>query len=292
MRVNASFADSINPGVFALDSKPYGSSYEDWTIKFWQWLLSISSDRNPITDTTGELCGENQNSTLPVFFLAFSGGGSAIRTCDVPAAKAILVPINVVECSFFDITCSKTEEELHTCAEEDESSNPGLFLSVDENSVAQNQSIELSSQGNTQSDIAKTLHVGEATVSRDISSLKHQAKLNLKTHINDKLPEEYQNCMVGINQVLKICLEIVNKSRNVNYNDNNAQTVTVTDNKTVLQALALINDCNKYKMDLTTNGVVITDAIKFVQTNKEKLSVSTKEEDKDYKKANFERVFY
>ena len=98
--------------------------------------------------------------------------------------------------------------------------------------------------------------------------------------------------MVGINQVLKICLEIVNKSRNVNYNDNNAQTVTVTDNKTVLQALALINDCNKYKMDLTTNGVVITDAIKFVQTNKEKLSVSTKEEDKDYKKANFERVFY
>ena len=32
-------------------------------------------------------------------------------------------------------------------------------------------------------------------------------------------------------------------------------------------------------MDLTTNGVVITDAIKFVQTNKEKLTMSTKEED-------------
>jgi hypothetical protein len=60
-------------------------------------------------------------------------------------------------------------------------------------------------------------------------------------------------------------------------NDNgNGQTMTVIDNKTVLQALALINDCNKYKMDLTTNGVVITDAIKFVQTNKEKL-MSTKE---------------
>ena len=52
----------------------------------------------------------------------------------------------------------------------------------------------------------------------------------------------------------------------------------MTDNKTVLQALALINDCNKYKMDLTTNGVVITDAIKFVQTNKEKLSISSKED--------------
>ena len=31
-------------------------------------------------------------------------------------------------------------------------------------------------------------------------------------------------------------------------------------------------------MDLTTNGVVITDAIKFVQTNKEKLAMSTKED--------------
>ena len=46
----------------------------------------------------------------------------------------------------------------------------------------------------------------------------------------------------------------------------------MTDNKTVLQALALINDCNKYKMDLMTNGVIITDAIKFVRTNKEKLT--------------------
>ena len=42
--------------------------------------------------------------------------------------------------------------------------------------------------------------------------------------------------------------------------------------KSNLRALALINDCNKYKMDLTTNGVVITDAIKFVQTNKEILT--------------------
>jgi hypothetical protein len=116
--------------------------------------------------------------------------------------------------------------------------------------------LELSSQGNTQSDIAKTLHVGEATVSRDISSLRQQAKINLRTHINDKLPEEYQNCMVGINQVLKICWEIVNKSRNVDNDNGSGQTMTVIDNKTVLQALALINDCNRYKMDLTTNGYI------------------------------------
>jgi hypothetical protein len=83
-------------------------------------------------------------------------------------------------------------------------------------------------------------------------------------HIQDKLPEEYQNCMTGINQVLKICWEIVNKSR-INNNDN-GQTVTITDNKTVLQALALINDYDedrdqleeeqeKQEQKITTNQV-------------------------------------
>ena len=58
----------------------------------------------------------------------------------------------------------------------------------------------------------------------------------------------------------------------------------MTDNKILLQALSLINDCYKCIMDLTTNGVVITDAIKFVQTNKEKIS-ATKKEDNNNKES-------
>ena len=107
--------------------------------------------------------------------------------------------------------------------------------------------LELSSQGYNQIEIATNLEVDRSIVSRDIAYLKQKAHENLKTHIQDKLPEEYQNCMTGINQVLKICWEIVTKSRNVNNDDGN-QTITMVDNKTTLQALALINDCNKYKM--------------------------------------------
>ena len=40
-------------------------------------------------------------------------------------------------------------------------------------------------------------------------------------------------------------------------------------------------------MDLTTNGVVITDAIKFVQTNKEKL-MSKEEDDKESKEPDYD----
>jgi glutamyl/glutaminyl-tRNA synthetase len=145
--------------------------------------------------------------------------------------------------------------------------------------------LELSSQGHSQREIADTIHVGIGTINRDMAYLRNQAQGNLQTHIQDKLPEEYQNCMTGINQVLKICWEIVNNSRNVDNNNGNGQTMTVIDNKTVLQALALINDCNKYKMDLTTNGVVITDAIKFVQTYKEKLM--SKEDDEESKEPDY-----
>jgi hypothetical protein len=64
----------------------------------------------------------------------------------------------------------------------------------------------------------------------------------------------------------------------------------MTYNKTVLQALALINDCYKYIIDLTTNGVVITDGIKFIQTNKEKLALSAREENngKESKEPNYD----
>ena len=83
-----------------------------------------------------------------------------------------------------------------------------------------------------------------------------------------------------MNQVLKLSQQIANnnnKNSDQALNDNN-KTLTIGDDRTRLQALALINDCNKYKMDLTTNGVVIADAIKFVQTNKENLTMSTKED--------------
>ena len=78
-----------------------------------------------------------------------------------------------------------------------------------------------------------------------------------------------------------------NKNSDQALNDNN-KTLTIGDDRTRLQALSLINDCYKYIMDLTTNGLVITDAIKFIQTNKEKLTIYTKKEDEDSKEPDYD----
>jgi hypothetical protein len=122
--------------------------------------------------------------------------------------------------------------------------------------------LELSSQGRTEREIAQILKVGTGTIHRDIVYLNKQAQENLKSHIQERLPEQYQKCMNGLNQVLKIGWNIVN-----------------TDSSTAanrLQALALINDSYKYLMDLTTNGVVVTDAIKYVQGQMDHLNKSEK----------------
>ena len=44
------------------------------------------------------------------------------------------------------------------------------------------------------------------------------------------------------------------------------------DEKTKLQALALINDVNKYRIDLATNGIIVNDALRIVQSKMEHLS--------------------
>ena len=137
-------------------------------------------------------------------------------------------------------------------------------------------------RGYSQWDVAEELQIDQSTVSRDIQYLRQQAQENLQKHIQQKLPEEYQRCLTGMNQVLKLSWQIAYnntpKQNDQDHNDN-INTITTGDDRTRLQALSLINDCYKYIMDLTTNGVVITDAIKFVQTNKEKLTMSSNEDD-------------
>jgi hypothetical protein len=80
-----------NPGVHPIDSKPYGLSYGEWSAKWWQWLLQIPPETNPILDTTGVNCAQGQSGH--VWFLPGTFGGPAFRTCRVPAGRSLFFPI-------------------------------------------------------------------------------------------------------------------------------------------------------------------------------------------------------
>ena len=64
--------------------------------------------------------------------------------------------------------------------------------------------MELLSKGESnQSEIASILHVDKSIICRDIAYLRQQAKENIKKYIDERLPEEYEKCLVGLTEITK-----------------------------------------------------------------------------------------
>lgn len=108
-----------NARVRPPQSKPYGLSYAEWSVKWWQWAYSLPVTGHPLFDETGADCAVGQSG--PVWFLGgvFNVSGSATRTlCEVPSGKALFFPIINVEWDNFCPPGTLTLEELRTTATE------------------------------------------------------------------------------------------------------------------------------------------------------------------------------
>jgi hypothetical protein len=91
-------AQSANPIVFPIDSKPYDLSYDQWGVKWWKWFVSIPASVSPASDPTGANCAQNQNDPN-VWYLAATFGGKAERTCTVGPEKALFFTVIGTECN-------------------------------------------------------------------------------------------------------------------------------------------------------------------------------------------------
>jgi hypothetical protein len=142
---------------------------------------------------------------------------------------------------------------------------------------------ELCSKGYNQREISQVLQVGLATVNRDVSYLRNQAKASIKRYIDERLPEEYEKCMVGLNAITREAWKTEQSTQ---------------DKREKIQALSLAKECYSMKMDLLTNAIVVDDAIRFVSSNeskdKEKLnrsspsSSNTKNEGEESKELDYD----
>jgi hypothetical protein len=113
--------------------------------------------------------------------------------------------------------------------------------------------LELMSKGETnQSDIARILQVDRSTICRDVDYLRQQAKENISRYVDERLPEEYEKCLVGLNGILKEAWII-------------SQIENLKGDK--IKALALAKDCYAMKLELLTNATVVDDAIRFVASH-------------------------
>jgi hypothetical protein len=97
--------------------------------------------------------------------------------------------------------------------------------------------------------------------------LRKKAKENIRSYIDEKLPEEYEKCLVGLNAITKEAW-------------NTAANTEVIREK--IQTLSLAKECYLMKLDLLTNATVVDDAIRFVSDkskDKEKLNPSAAADD-------------
>ena len=58
-------------------------------------------------------------------------------------------------------------------------------------------------QGLNQYEIADILKVSQPTINNDVQFLREKASEIMQNHIQDVLPAEFQNCLAGINRILK-----------------------------------------------------------------------------------------
>jgi hypothetical protein len=127
--------------------------------------------------------------------------------------------------------------------------------------------IELMSKGHNQTEISEILKVNRSVISRDIGSINQQAKQNLHKFIDQKLPGEYQKCLVGINEVLKIA-----------WNTTNERDI---DRREKIQALSLVKECIVTKLELLTNASILDDAMKFVAKHQHQQQQHQQQQQKD-----------
>jgi hypothetical protein len=134
--------------------------------------------------------------------------------------------------------------------------------------------MELLSKGeNNQSEIARILQVDKSIICRDIAYLRQRAKTNIKRYIDERLPEEYEKCLVGLNAITK---EAWNTAKQTE------------DKREKIQALSLAKECYYMKLELLTNATVVDDAIRFVlsQQSKDKEKLKSSSSDEDDKESN------
>lgn len=124
-------ANSSDYGVFTNDSTPYGSPYSNWIEKWWIWWDGIPNDMHPAKDySNSERCSVMQNG--PVWFLpdVLPAAGNLNYHCNIPAGKAILLPITTSNCDK-GFNPAMTDTELTECADNILTPISNMIVTVD-----------------------------------------------------------------------------------------------------------------------------------------------------------------
>lgn len=81
--------------VFPIYSKPFGLSFSDWTVRWWQWITSIPKSKNPTNDDNGKFVMASQENNNVIFLCQTieDFGGVSTRKSILKNKRFFFMPI-------------------------------------------------------------------------------------------------------------------------------------------------------------------------------------------------------
>ncbi len=138
-------ADKNNPGVAPVQSNPYGSSYGEWSARWWQYALSVDAEHSPFFDYTGANFDVGQSGK--VWYLSgvivFTSPGqplpsgqvnTVVRNVSLPSGTSLFVPVLNVEEDNLNpggTNFNYSADQLRTFAHEAMASAENMQMQVD-----------------------------------------------------------------------------------------------------------------------------------------------------------------
>lgn len=96
-------ASNPNPGIAPIKSRPGGTSYAEWGAEWWQWVLGIPWEQNPLVAPDGAYALVHQEN-CPFVFLTGTWGGSSEWSVTVKPSTRFYVPmLNVLMATIWDL---------------------------------------------------------------------------------------------------------------------------------------------------------------------------------------------
>lgn len=112
----------------------------------------------------------------------------------------------------------------------------------------------LASKGNSERQIATKLQLSQPTVHRDLAILRQKAKRNISRYVDQELPNEFQNCLLGLNMILQQAWKM--------------SLDKLAERREKIAAMMLVKECYAMKLDLLSSATVIDRAVKFVERHR------------------------
>jgi hypothetical protein len=143
------YATQASDFLYPIDSNPFGIAQKDLLAEWWKAKLAMSAedypnfvDLNRSIDNTKDpsKCFIGEDKTHNVLFLGVPEVEEKVpvRTCDVPAGKAIFLPFESSQCDY-GTEGIKNENDLISCAK---SGNDGVAASVSLDGVKADYQVE------------------------------------------------------------------------------------------------------------------------------------------------------